>query len=72
VHAGISRAVVQTSGGARFNGPSASFLVRHATLAGLPPAWWRPFPGARRCQAHFISAIEALDAALAAPASARP
>lgn len=75
VHAGINRAVVQTSGGARFNGPSASFLVRHATLAGLPPAWWEALsraPEGATPEARFISAIEALDAALAAPASARP
>lgn len=78
VHVGINRAVVQTSGGTRFNGLSASRLVRHATLAGLPPAWWEALsrspegatPEAR--EARFIAAIEALDAALAAPASARP
>jgi hypothetical protein len=78
VHAGVNRAVLQTSGGVRFNGPSASLLVRHATLAGLPPAWWEALsrapegatPEARH--ARFIAAIEALDAALAAPASARP
>lgn len=74
VHVGINRVVVQSSGGALFNGPSASLLVRHATLAGLPPAWWEALsqapegatPEAR--QARFIAAIEALDAALAAPA----
>lgn len=78
VHVGINRAVVQTSGGTRFNGLSASRLVRHATLAGLPPAWWEALsrapegatPEARH--ARFIAAIEALDAALAAPANARP
>lgn len=78
VHVGINRAVVQTRGGTHFNGLSASRLVRHATLAGLPPAWWEALsrapegatPEAR--EARFIAAIEALDAALAAPASARP
>lgn len=78
VHVGINRAVVQTSGGTRFNGLSASRLVRHATLAGLPPAWWEALsrspegatPEAR--EARFIAAIEALDAALAAPPGARP
>lgn len=78
VHVGINRAVVQASGGARFNGLSASLLVRHATLAGLPPAGWEALsrapegatPEARL--ARFINAIETLDAALAAPASPRP
>lgn len=76
VHVGINRAVVQSSGGTLFNGLSASQLVRHATLAGLPPAWWEALsrapegatPEAR--QARFIAAIEALDAALAAPLGA--
>lgn len=72
VHAGINHAVVKISGGSLFNGSSAALLVRHATLAGVPPERWVALTRAPEGDtpairlARFEAALAAFDAALAA------